>query len=221
MGEVFGDLLPLAVTVAISPIPVIAVILMLLAPRAGSASAGFLAGWVAGILAASGLFVLLAGIAGFDSAGAGPSAPVSWVKLLLGLLLLALAVRQWRAPARAELPGWMRAIDQVTPGKAMGLGFLLSAVNPKNLMMCVAAGVAIGTGHLPGAQQVVLWLVFTVVAALSVAVPVLAYAVAADRVRGPLDLLKGWLQQHNAAVMTVLLLVIGMVLLGKGIGGLL
>ena len=41
-----------------------------------------------------------------------------------------------------------------------------------------------------------------------------------DRLRGPLDELKEWLQAHNAAVMSVLLLVIGAVLIGKGIGGL-
>jgi hypothetical protein len=46
VGPVIGDLLPLAVGVAVSPVPIIAVILMLLAPRAGGASLGFLAGWV-------------------------------------------------------------------------------------------------------------------------------------------------------------------------------
>lgn len=35
-----------------------------------------------------------------------------------------------------------------------------------------------------------------------------------------LDSLRGWLTQNNATVMAVLLLVIGVVLLGKGIGGL-
>ena len=34
MGEVIGDLLPVALGVAISPVPIIAVILMLLAPDA-------------------------------------------------------------------------------------------------------------------------------------------------------------------------------------------
>ena len=47
MGGVIGDLLPTALGVAISPVPIIAVILMLLAPRArkprvsGSCSGGF------------------------------------------------------------------------------------------------------------------------------------------------------------------------------------
>jgi len=194
---------------------------MLLAAKAGGTSAGFLLGWVAGIAVATTVFTALAG-AGFGGSGEPPAA-VSWIKIGLGVLLL-LAVRQWRGRpkpgAQADLPKWMSAIDTVTPAKAVGLGFLLSAVNPKNLLMCVAAGAAIGSGGLSGGEEVVAVAVFTVLAASTVAVPVLAYAVARDRLRGLLDELKEWLQTHNAAVMSVLLLVIGTVLIGKGIGGL-
>ena len=38
MGAVVGDNLPVALGVAVSPVPIIAVILMLLAPRANAAS---------------------------------------------------------------------------------------------------------------------------------------------------------------------------------------
>ena len=222
MNEVIGELLPLAVGVAISPIPIIAAILMLLSAKAGGVSVGFLVGWVAGIAVATGVFTALAG-AGFGGSGE-PSAAVSWIKIGLGALLLLLAVRQWRGRPKpgtdAALPGWMSAMDSLTPAKATGLGFLLSAVNPKNLLMCIAAGAAIGSGRLSGGEDVIAVAVFTVLAASTVAVPVLAYAVARDRLRGPLDELKEWLQAHNAAVMSVLLLVIGTVLIGKGIGGL-
>jgi len=222
MNQVLGDLLPLAVGVAISPVPIIAAILMLLSAKAGGSSAGFLLGWVAGIAVATGVFTALAG-AGFGGSSE-PSAAVSWVKVGLGVLLILLAVRQWRgrprSGAQADLPKWMSAMDTFTLSKAAGLGFVLSAVNPKNLLMCVAAGAVIGSGGLSGGEDVVAVTVFTVLAASTVAVPVLAYAVARDRLRGPLDELKEWLQAHNAAVMSVLLLVIGAVLIGKGIGGL-
>jgi hypothetical protein len=46
---------------------------------------------------------------------------------------------------------------------------------------------------------------------------VLAYLVAADRMRGPLDRLREWLSQNNAVIMAVLLVVIGFVMVGKGI----
>jgi threonine/homoserine/homoserine lactone efflux protein len=223
MGAVIGDLLPLAVGVAVSPIPIIAVILMLLAPRAGGTGAGFLAGWVAGIAVATAVFVLLAGT--FDlGTGDQPSESSSWVKLALGVLLLLLGVRQWRSRPRdeseASMPKWMSAIDSFNPVKAAGLGFLLSAVNPKNLIMCAAAGTTTAQGDLSGGEVAGAVGLFTVVAASTVAVPVVAYAVARQRMATPLTDLKAWLTLHNAAVMSVLLVVIGVVLVGKGLGGL-
>jgi threonine/homoserine/homoserine lactone efflux protein len=223
MTAVLGDLLPLALGVAISPVPIIAVILMLLAPKAGGTSAGFLLGWVLGIVVATVVFVVLAEVAGLG-ASAGPSMASSWVKIVVGALLLVLAVMQWRSRPTAgedpELPSWMAAIDTFTPVKAAGLGFLLSAVNPKNLAMAVAAGVTIGGAALAVGQAVIAVAVFTVLAASTVALPVIVYAVAADRMHKPLDSLRGWLVHNNATVMSVLLTVIGVVLLGKGIGGL-
>ena len=56
MGQVIGDILPLAIGVAISPIPIIAAILMLLSPKAKGTSVGFLLGWVVGIVVAVTLF---------------------------------------------------------------------------------------------------------------------------------------------------------------------
>jgi threonine/homoserine/homoserine lactone efflux protein len=223
VGAVIGQLLPLSVGVAISPVPIIAVILMLLAPKAGGTSTGFGIGWVAGIAVATVVFVLLAGAADLGSSD-GPSAAASWIKIGLGVLLVLLAVRQWRArPGKgdeATLPKWMSAIDTITPVRATGLGFLLAALNPKNLALCAAAGITIGTGGLSGGQVTIAVAVFTVLAACTVAVPVVAYAVAADRLRHPLDDLRGWLVQNNAAVMGILLLVLGSVLVGKGIEGL-
>lgn len=224
VGDVVGDLLPLAVGVAISPVPIIATILMLLAPQARGTSVGFLLGWVAGIVVATSVFVVLASTAGLDDGSSSSSTASSWVKIVLGILLLLVAVRQWRKRPKpgevAPLPTWMTAIDSFTFVKALGLGFLLSAVNPKNLLMCVAAGSAIGEVGLSTGEVVGSVAIFTVLAASTVALPVAGFLVAHDRLRQPLDELRTWLQDNNTAVMSVLVLVIGVVLLGKGIGGL-
>jgi threonine/homoserine/homoserine lactone efflux protein len=220
---VIGDLLPLALGVAVSPMPIAAVILMLLSPRAGGGSAGFLIGWLLGIVGACTVFLLLAGTLALGSS-AEPSTTGSWIKVVLGVLLLAVAVREWRARPRAgedaAAPKWMAAIDSFTTAKAAGLGFLLAAVNPKNLLLCASAGAAIAAGSLSTGQEVVAVAVFTVLAASTVAVPVIGYALARDRMAAPLASLKEWLTAYNTAVMSVLLLVIGVSLIGKGIGGL-
>lgn len=221
MGEVIGGILPLALGIAISPIPIIAAILMLLSPKAKGTSVGFMIGWVLGIVVAVVVFTLLAAIIPEqDPDAAKPIAGV--IKLLLGAGLLFLALKQWRgrpkAGEAAALPKWMSAIDSMTTMRGAVLGFLLSAVNPKNLLMAAGAGVLIGTAGLSGGEITLVIVIFVIIAACSVAVPVIAYLLASEKMAGPLESLRGWLVQNNATVMAVLLLVIGVVLIGKGIG---
>ena len=222
MGAVIGDLLPLAIGIAISPIPIIAVILMLLSRRATATSTGFLLGWVVGIVLVTVVVLALVGQAG-NTAGGEPSTLSSVLKLVLGAGLILLAVRQWQGRPKegetAAMPKWMGAIESFSFGRALLLGVGLSAVNPKNLLLCLAAGTTIGAAHLPTGQVVVATVVFTLLAASTVLVPVLGYLAARDRMAAPLDRLRAWLTQNTAAVMAVLLVVIGTVLLGKGIAG--
>jgi threonine/homoserine/homoserine lactone efflux protein len=221
MGGVAGEILPLALGVAISPIPVIAAILMLLSPNARTTGVGFLVGWIAGVVIAVTAFTLLSALLPEDDPDA--SNPVKGtIRIALGVLLLLLAAKQWRArphdKAEPELPKWMSAIDTLTPVKGLGLGVLLSALNPKNLIMAAGAGLAIGGSDLGTGQTVIVIVVFTVIAASTVAVPVIAYLAAADRMAQPLESLRAWLVRENTVVMAVLLLVIGVAVIGKGIG---
>ena len=221
MGSVIGDILPLALGVAISPIPIIAAILMLLSPKARVTSVGFLLGWVLGIIVAVTVFTLVSSLLPEEDPDA--SHPIRGaIQLVLGALLFLLAFGQWRKRPRpgeeASLPKWMKAIDTITFPFALGLGFLLSAVNPKNLIMAAGAGTDIGGAALSTGSIIVVITVYTLIAASTVLVPVIGYLIAADRLRGPLDALRGWLAAENAVIMAVLLLVIGISMIGKGIG---
>ena len=87
MGDVIGEVLPLALGVAISPVPIMAAILMLLSPRAKGTGVGFLLGWVAGIVVAVTAFTLISSLLPDEDADA--SKPVQGtIKLALGVLLL-------------------------------------------------------------------------------------------------------------------------------------
>lgn len=216
-----GAILPLALGVAISPIPIIAVILMLLSPKAHTNGPAFLVGWVTGLAAVSVAVTALSGKAGLGSGGG--SVVGSLIKVALGFLLVGLAVREFRNRPRPgqqpQLPGWMRAIDSTTGPKALGIAFLLS-VNPKNLSLTVAAAVSVAQEGLSTISAAFVLTLFVVLASLSIAVPVALDLFGGASAARALDGLRAWLDANNATVMAVLLVVIGVVLLGKGLSGL-
>jgi threonine/homoserine/homoserine lactone efflux protein len=222
MSEAIGQVLSFAVGVAISPVPIIGVVLMLGTPRARANGPAFLIGWLFG-LAAVGTIVLLAS-SGADASEKGQ--PADWVnvlKLVLGALLLLVALKQWRARPEAgqeaEMPKWMATIDRFTAGKAAGFGVLLSALNPKNLLLAVGAAAAIAqTGASSGSQAVAL-AVFVLIGSIGTGAPVVIYFALGTRSEHILDRLKTGMAHNNAAIMAVLCLVIGAKLVGDGISG--
>ena len=224
MGQVIGDILPLALAVAICPLPIIAVILMLFSDGARAKSLAFLLGWVVGIVVAMTVLISVASTQSLSTGGA-PSDTSSWIKLILGLLLVVAAAGQWRKrPTPGEeptMPGWMAKIDTLGPLGAIGLGILLSALNPKSLLLIAGGAVTIVQADLSSTDTAIVVGVFTLIAASTVAIPALGYLFFGDKIQPALNEAKAWLSMHNAAVMSVLLLVIGVTLFGKGLGALL
>jgi threonine/homoserine/homoserine lactone efflux protein len=222
-GEAIGQVLALGVGVALSPIPIIAVVLMLGTPRARANGPAFLLGWVLGLAIVGAVVLLVAGGANANEDGE-PATWVDVVKIVLGVLLLLVALRQWRGRphegGEAEMPQWMRAIDRFTPGRSLAIATALSGVNPKNLLLTVGAAAAIAqTGAATGGQVVAL-AVFVLIGTLGPGVPVAIYFALGDRAKHMLDDLKVWLAANNAAIMAVLCLVIAAKLIGDGIAGL-
>ncbi|MFL6044732.1 MAG: GAP family protein [Propionibacteriaceae bacterium] len=223
MVTAIGELLPVAVAIAISITTIITTVLMLLSPKAKSKTVGLLVGCVVGVGGAVALFALLAGLLPTqESRGSSPVAAV--INMVVGVLLLVLALRQWRVRPgrgdRAELPKWMANVDSMMPSKALVLGLLLSAVVPKNLLLALSAGVIVGEAGLSVGEATLVIIVFTVIATSTVAVPVVAHLVAPARMHGPFERLREWLVQNNVTIMVLLLLMIGVVMIGNGIASL-
>ncbi|MFB7888231.1 GAP family protein [Cellulosimicrobium cellulans] len=223
MGAAIGQSLPVAVGVLISPLPIVAVVLMLVSGRAKANAFAFLVGWFVAVGAVTLLVATLAGAATPDDEG--PPLWAAILKIVLGVLLLLLAVKQWRGRPRAGVeppaPTWMAAIDAFTPVKAAGLAVLLGAVNPKNLLLVVSGGAAIASAAPADTNaQVVASVVFALVASVGVATPVFIYLFMGSRAATMLDELKAWMIHNNAVIMAVLLLVIGAKMLGDGVAAL-
>jgi threonine/homoserine/homoserine lactone efflux protein len=222
MGQAIGQSLPIAVGVALSPLPIVAVVLMLVTERGRVNGPAFIVGWWLGLAVVGAIVLSIAGGAGASSQGE----PATWVnvlKLVLGLLLLLVAARQWQgrphAGEQGPTPKWMGALDRFTPVKAAGAGVVLSALNPKNLLLAISGAAAIAAVGASTADEIVAYVVFVLVATLGVGAPVVIYFALGDRSGPLLERLKNWMAQHNAVIMAVLLLVIGVKLIGDAVTG--
>ena len=222
LGQTIGNLLPYALVIALSPIPLVAVILIMFSPRARANSWMFLLGWIVGVLGGVVVVLVVANTQDLTESSGQPDDSVSVIHLVLGLALVFLAYRQWqKRPKEGEtpqLPKYLDAVDALTPVKTLGLAIVLGAVNPKNLMMLIAAGLTISAAELSGSDEVLAVAVFTLVAVSGVLVVVLGYQLFGERFRPTLDSMRTWLVQNNHAVMAAVLLLIGVVVLGKGLG---
>ena len=221
MGEVIGQLLPTAVGVALSPLPIVGVILMLLSSKAKVNGPAFLIGWLLGLAIVVGGIVAFVNPDKLNKSDGNPSTLSGVLHLALGVLLLLLAVKQWKSrPAdgkEAEMPKWMAKMQDATPMFALGMGALLSGLNPKNLIFDIAAASSIVAGDLTSSQQIVAVVVFMILASLTIGTPVIWYLVAGESAKGTLDKLRVWLVQNNAAIMCVLFLIIGAKLIGQAL----
>ncbi|HTU39824.1 MAG TPA: GAP family protein, partial [Acidimicrobiales bacterium] len=121
---------------------------------------------------------------------------------------------------QAELPKWMARVDDIRPLPAAGLAAVLAGVNPKNLLLVIGGATVIAQTGISGGEQAIAYLVFALVGTVGVGTPVGIYFAMGARSQQLLTGLKDWMAQHNAVIMAVLCLLIGVKLIGDGISGL-
>jgi hypothetical protein len=97
---------------------------------------------------------------------------------------------------------------------------VLSSINPKNFFLIIAATAAIAQAGLPAGGQAVTLAVFTAIASLGAAAPIVIHFALGDRGRPLLARLQTWMTRNNAVILAVILLAIGAKVIGDAIGGL-
>ncbi|MET0455934.1 MAG: GAP family protein [Mycobacterium sp.] len=213
------ELIPLALVVALSPLSIIPAVLVLRSPTPRPTGLAFLIGWVIGLAVLTQIFVELSSLL-----GGGLDRPPSWaayVRIVAGAALIVFGVYKWLTRKRSEhSPKWMSSFAKITPARAFVTAMVLVAVNPKVLFMCAAAGLAIGTEGVGRSGAFLGLAYFVAVAASTVVLPVLAYAVSGDRLDRPLQRLGAWMEAQHATLVAAILVVLGVLVLYKGIHGL-
>ena len=221
MLDSIGLTLPQAVGIAASPFPVIAVIIILMSPGAKRTGVLFMLGWVIGILAATTAFSFATRLAVGDATEAESQPFLALFKIALGALLILMAIRQWRKrpgpDTEPEMPSWMSRVDGMRPGAAFILALGLAVANPKNLIMAATAGSVIGASREVIGDSVWVIVIFTLVATISVTLPVLAATVAPKASASALASTRTWLVANNATIMTVLFVILATQNIGAGI----
>ena len=218
-GSVLTELIPLALLVALSPLSIIPAVLVLQTPRPRPTGLAFLAGWLVGLAVLTAIFVELSNLLG--GVGNKPPGWASWLRVVIGAALIVFGVYRWLTRKRSEhTPRWLQSMSKLTPLRAAATAAVLTVANPKVLFICAAAGLAIGTAGLGNTGVWIAELWYVLVAASTVAIPILAYAVSGDRLDAPMTRLKGWMERRHAVLVAGILIVIGLLVLYKGIHGL-
>jgi sulfite exporter TauE/SafE len=219
LTAVLAELIPLALVVALSPLSIIPAVLVLHSPRPRPTGLAFLAGWLIGLAVLTQIFIEVSSLL-----GGGLDKPPSWasyVRIVAGAALIVFGIYKWLTRKRSEhSPKWMSSFANITPARAATTAMVLVVVNPKVLFMCAAAGLAIGTEGLGRGGALLGELYYVVVAASTVALPILAYVVSGDRLDQPLVKLKDWMERQHATLVAAILVVLGVLVLYKGIHGL-
>ena len=215
LGSVLTKLIPLGLVIALSPITVIPAVLVLHAPRPRPAGLAFLGGWVLGLVALTAAFGGASDLLG--GLHQAPPTWAAWLRVVLGLALIAFGVFRWQTRHRhTKTPAWLRSFTKLTPVRAGVTGAVL-VLRPEVLILCAAAGLAIGTERLSTAAALIVGAVFVIVSASTVAIPILGYVGAGDRLDDALERLKVWMEENHGAMMAVILVVIGLIVIYNGI----
>ncbi len=220
MGKAIGEILPLAVALAAGPLPIIAILLILVSEDARAKGVGFVFGRIVGLalIVAAGLVIFTL----INDPALGhrdhPRPAMSVARIVIGVLAIALASRMWRRRNEPSRPTLLtRRVEGLTVKGSVGLGLMVSVIDPASLSLGFLVGVDIAAARLPVPTAVIVAAAFVALSTVTITVPLVGYLAGGQAVRDRLVGVKAWLQSNEKAVMIVLFLVIGAMLIGRGI----
>jgi hypothetical protein len=211
MFSAIAAALPIAIGIIFATLPIITIPLILLTRGEMMVLKGFLLGYAAGFIVLGGAVLFMADVIapGVDR----PATWLLWLRVFIGLGLVFLSGVKWNArnsdDEDAAMPGWMKAIESVNSPAAFGLGFVIVVLNPKNALLVASGAFAIASVTYSPLAQIVALVVFTIVSCVGIAAPWLLFLWKGEAAVEPLDRLKGFLARNNAAIIAIVIGLIG------------
>ncbi|MBP1040304.1 GAP family protein [Vagococcus sp. BWB3-3] len=215
--ELLSQLLTPALGIAISPLPIVGLILILLGENAKGNSVFFSIGWLIGNLTT---FILALFFMGVTTSESGDTNLIQkLVFAVLGGLLIFIAIKTFMKRTKVgeepKTPKWFAKMTSLKPMGAVGFGVVLSSANPKNLLLSLSAGAAAGAVTQSISEDGLAILLFGLIATSTIVIPTILFSVMGDKISHKLAEMKNWLIYNNDTITAVMLLFIGIKILGK------
>lgn len=226
MWDTLVSILPYTIGFIVSPLPVVALILVLVGRQGVRRATVFELFWLAASFVSILLIMMLIGDITPPEDGTKPPWQYS-VTLLMGLVLLLVAlltrtrVYRKKHDKKIRKPGWLKAIDRFKTSEIALLSVALVVLNPTNLSMVLAASINLANLQIPVGEAVLPVAIFVLIGSLSVLVPYIVVVIAGERVHNALHAVRHWLMQHGDRLSFWAAFGFGTVFLYKGINGLL
>jgi MFS family permease len=217
MNALYASLIPHAIAVALSPMPIAALIFLLLSNKPKENSLGFLAGWFVALVVNVFIFAFLFGASGVPQGG--DPLGVRIFHFVLGVILIIFAFNEWKKrPKKGQkptVPKWMKEITGFTPTKSFLIATALVTINAKNTVLDVAVGDLINNKAENIESGIVAIFVFAFIASLSILIPVVAFLLFGDRLKKTLNSLNGFFIKKSNMILFILFLILGIGIVSK------
>ncbi|MGO1972036.1 MAG: GAP family protein [Propionibacteriaceae bacterium] len=221
MWTALGTALPLATGLALSPAAVITGVILLLSPRGRTKAALFALGWFVAILVIATIAFLVVEVAEQVSEEY-TSDGLDLVQLGFGILFLVLTALSWRKrPPKGEVPPrskLLERLDRISTIGALGMGLAQGVIVIKNIPLALSAGALLGAAGLLGVGAVGALVVFALVSAAGILVPLAGAVIGGKNFSAPLESARVWLEHNMTPITITVLLIMAMFFLGQGLG---
>lgn len=219
MNTLMLHMVPIAIALAFSTVPIMAALVILLSPFGSRSAIPFLIGWVSGMFVVA---LLMTGLAQFLPDYRIPrrtQETVGWLEIAVGAAIILLGL--WtllrsRRRSQQTIPKWMKSIEKLGPWSSLGLGLLLN-IRPKGLLLAIAAGLALHADAQSPAEVLAALVVYTLIGASTVAIPIVAAVVARREVQPRLVATREWLLGHGEVLTSAILLFVGAIIVVIGV----
>jgi threonine/homoserine/homoserine lactone efflux protein len=220
MGETIIKIMPFIIGSAVVPLQIMMVILLLNSPKQGLTKAIFLTGGMTAVRLLQGVIFGLILSPGDTSA---KSPVVSTLLLVLGILLLITAYKQWRNENDGDdpPPKWMVMLDTLTPLKAFRMGAGLVLISGKFWVFTLSAIGVIEEAELGQPSSTVAFLLFVFLAQSLLLLAILVRVIIPERSMSILETISAWLTRYNRPIVLTVSLVFGLLFFVQGASGLL